>query len=262
MINNRIHYYDTLSAIAPGGFYVIDTSTDEFPYVSPHNLLLCGYSVDEALAAGVDFHEKVIASADFDEWKKIYEAILIRLDECKEEDTPVDYFSCNFRLRRCYSFRHKPLLQMVTLRMAPFWKDSTTCLLYCTIKSSTGKTTGNLCLHNKDGQASEKYCSHSKKWESFTINPLTEREQAILRCAIQGRSTKEMADLFYKSQHTIQNQIKSLFQKLGVNSMPEAIEFASKHKMIYAPKKTTSKSKKQPEPVNPKKARVSLTPDM
>jgi len=54
------------------------------------------------------------------------------------------------------------------------------------------------------------------------VEPLTEREQQILRLIAAGRSNPEIAQLLYLSLNTIKWHVKNLYGKLGVGSRVEA----------------------------------------
>jgi two-component system response regulator DesR len=56
-----------------------------------------------------------------------------------------------------------------------------------------------------------------------TPNPLTERENDVLRLMADGKSTKEIADLLHLTNGTIRNYISSILEKLEVSNRIEAI---------------------------------------
>ena len=89
------------------------------------------------------------------------------------------------------------------------------------------------------------------------IEPLTEREKAILMLARQGNNSKEIASNLCRGHYTIRNQIKALFEKLNVNSMQEAIDFSYYHCLINASKQVLQK----PNKTSRKKIRILLTID-
>ncbi|MCY7992706.1 response regulator transcription factor [Bacillus haynesii] len=57
-------------------------------------------------------------------------------------------------------------------------------------------------------------------------NPLTEREQAILRLAALGKTTKEISEELFLSSGTVRNYISEMMQKLDAKNRMEAARIA------------------------------------
>jgi two-component system, NarL family, response regulator LiaR len=53
-------------------------------------------------------------------------------------------------------------------------------------------------------------------------NPLTEREEAVLRLMIDGRSNPEIAAELAISKQTVKNHVSSVLGKLGVENRTQA----------------------------------------
>ncbi|MCU0339050.1 MAG: response regulator transcription factor [Spirosomaceae bacterium] len=65
-----------------------------------------------------------------------------------------------------------------------------------------------------------------------TYVPLTEREREILGCMVKGMSYKMIADACTLSFNTVHWHIKHIYEKLHVNSAPEAVAKAIEGKMV------------------------------
>lgn len=57
----------------------------------------------------------------------------------------------------------------------------------------------------------------------MTTYGLTEREQDVTRLILQGNSTTEIAARLFVSAHTVQQHLKSIFDKTGVRSRREMV---------------------------------------
>jgi DNA-binding CsgD family transcriptional regulator len=222
-----------LSSIATESFYVIDLAAGRICYVRSDNPFLCGYSAEDALKSGYDFYKKIIHPDDLLLWEKIRTVIFSYLNDCGKKRDEIDYFSCTFRLQRKYSFAPRPLQQMLYHRMKPVWVDNKLCYLICSAKSSAVRKAGNLCMYHRYELTYEAYNFISRRWKQKAIEPLTERERAILMLAQQGKNAKEIACDLCKGFHTIRNQIKPIFSKLNTHSMQEAVEFVICHRILF-----------------------------
>jgi two-component system response regulator DesR len=63
-------------------------------------------------------------------------------------------------------------------------------------------------------------------------NPLTPREQEILRIAADGASTAEIADRLSVSSKTVRNHLSRAFVRIGARNRMDAIRIASEHEWL------------------------------
>jgi NarL family two-component system response regulator LiaR len=63
-------------------------------------------------------------------------------------------------------------------------------------------------------------------------NELTDREQDVLRCMVNGMNNNEIAKELFISLGTVKFHISNIFQKLGVDSRVEAVKMAIEQKMV------------------------------
>jgi DNA-binding NarL/FixJ family response regulator len=259
-ISVLIRYFDLFSSLATGSLYVLDIPRKQFCCVKPDDLFLCGYSAGDALRQGYDFYSKIIYPGDLSLWTAMHKVVLRYLNDFEEKRDETDYFSCTFRLQRKHSLPlPHPFPQMIYQRMKPVWIDNELCYLICSVKGSTVKKAGNLCMHSKDGLTYEEYNFRTGCWKRKTEEFLIEREKIILMLAREGESSVEIAVDLCKGQSTVRNQIKALFAKLNVHSMQEAIEVACYHRMIYS---RQYREESQPVEAPCKRSRVLFTEDM
>ena len=64
---------------------------------------------------------------------------------------------------------------------------------------------------------------------------LTNREQEVLMCLVEGLSNKEIADKLYISDKTVKIHVSKIFKKLNVKSRSQAIIHAVNHQLVALP---------------------------
>jgi RNA polymerase sigma factor (sigma-70 family) len=62
--------------------------------------------------------------------------------------------------------------------------------------------------------------------------PLTEREQQVLKLVSEGMSNQEIAEALYLSENTVKKHIRNILQKLHLNNRVQAAVFAAREGMI------------------------------
>ncbi len=65
------------------------------------------------------------------------------------------------------------------------------------------------------------------QWVKTNKIYLTDLERAILRLSAQGKTIKEISELTYRTQSTIDTHRKNIFKKMQVHNVTEAIGYAS-----------------------------------
>ena len=61
---------------------------------------------------------------------------------------------------------------------------------------------------------------------------LTEREKEVLKCMVDGKSYKMIADHLSITYHTVNGYVKNIYKKLHVNSAPEAVRVAIEKRLV------------------------------
>jgi DNA-binding NarL/FixJ family response regulator len=64
------------------------------------------------------------------------------------------------------------------------------------------------------------------------IEPLTQREEEVLRLLVQGFIKKEIADHLAISQHTVDMHLRSVYRKLQVRTQTEAVSKALRQGLV------------------------------
>ncbi|MDQ2687832.1 MAG: response regulator transcription factor [Armatimonadota bacterium] len=67
------------------------------------------------------------------------------------------------------------------------------------------------------------------------IEPLTEREQEVLRLLATGLSNKDMASVLFVAESTIKTHVEHIIGKLGVSDRVQAAVWAARHGLALPP---------------------------
>ncbi len=70
---------------------------------------------------------------------------------------------------------------------------------------------------------------HHLLHHTHPTNPLSDRENDVLKLMIQGMTNQEIADTLSVSQSTIKFHVSNILMKLGVNTRTEAVSYALKN---------------------------------
>jgi DNA-binding NarL/FixJ family response regulator len=71
-----------------------------------------------------------------------------------------------------------------------------------------------------------------RSFQRSTESPLTTRETEVLQQLARGKSYTMIADDLHINKETVRTHIKNIYQKLNVNSKAEALDKASKDRLI------------------------------
>jgi two-component system, NarL family, response regulator LiaR len=74
--------------------------------------------------------------------------------------------------------------------------------------------------------------AHSISQPHLPGHELTEREQQVLRCMVDGLNNNEIAGKLFISLGTVKFHISHIFQKLGVKTRVEAVKIAIEQKLL------------------------------
>ena len=105
-------------------------------------------------------------------------------------------------------------------------------LAFCTVSLAATDEPGHIIMQKNGERGYFEYSTDRHKWERKEGITLSEAEREVLRLSAQGYTMNEIADRVCKSVDTIKACKRSLFAKLGVKNIAEALFHAVNYQMI------------------------------
>jgi len=156
----------------------------------------------------------------------IHAAILQRLNNTKKPDE-INYFSFSLRM-----YNNVARLIMVDYKLNPKLVDGQLRYGICLLASSVMKNPGHLQAHHYNKSIDE-YVLKEKQWQKSKIKPLVMQEKTVLALAKQGKTNEEIAMLIKDKHQTVRNIQNTIYRKIGVNSMIQAVTYTTHHHLIF-----------------------------
>jgi DNA-binding CsgD family transcriptional regulator len=225
--------------------------------VADHDFFLCSHTPEDVMALGYDFFLLIIHPKDLSQWITMQNAILKYLytQDCKAHDN--DYFSYTCIIKLNLSSIRKSHYIMTYNKIKPVWVNGQLRFGVCTIANTVIKKQEPLTLHYNNHRSGEIYLTDSCKWHKKVLLTLNMRQRMLLTLAKQGMTRQEMADIMCLSIQTIDRERVLLFNKLHVNTIEQAIIYATNCRLIYDP--LTAKSDTYHQTVEKQKRIRQLT---
>ena len=230
MDDNSVSFaYKFLSSAISDLFIVFDFYQNKIIHVSNNGLILCG--IKEKIH-DFDYLKKIIHPNDRYFLKDVYNIIQNSFYHNELSIDKIDYFSFLLRINNCLSSNEKSNYIMTYVKLKLHWENEQFRYGFCLLSASAIREQSNRLLAYYDNMNYSNYSFRTKKWEYFPFSPLTIRQKEMLIWTQHGFSLKETATKMNLSDKTIENIRSLLFEKFGVNSIEQAIQYASNRKLI------------------------------
>lgn len=229
-MKNITAIYDFLSDVISDSFIIFDFTQNRIDYISQNGLLSC---CSEGKVLDYNSFKEIIYSADRFFLERVCENIQESIDNDILSIAKVDYFS--FLLRICTDlFTHGQSDYFMTyVKLKPLLEKGRLRYGICLFSASIIREQDNqLFVYYKDMDYST-YSFKPKRWTYHSFSPLNKRQKEVLIWAQQGLSLKETAVKMNVVDKTVESIRTSLFEKLGVSSIEQAIQYALNRRLIY-----------------------------
>lgn len=208
--------------------YIIDYFRQNFLYVSPNPMFLCGLSPQQMRELGYRFYIQYVPEeeqslllalnkAGFDFYNNI------PVDDCKNWYISYDFHILNRRRKILVNHKLTPLA---------LTSDGRIWLALCVVSIATHTDAGHIEMHRVGSSDFFEYNMNTRHWDKRQMPVLTDGEQSVLTLSIQGYTISEIADRICLSSDTIKKYRQRIFKKLDVRNISEAIVAATNNKLF------------------------------
>jgi DNA-binding CsgD family transcriptional regulator len=226
------NYLDVIKSFARltyESIYVIDYEKMAFEYVSENPLFLCGHSSEEVLAMGYDFYFKYVPESDLEMLNVINDAGFDFYKKLPDKAKKFYSITYDFHLinkdGKHILINHK-LTPLFLTNDGQLWKAM------CIVSISHHKNAGNVCIHKQGTDETWELNIENSIWRKSGKPKLTKREIEILRLHAQGLTISQIAEKIFVSSDTVKYYRRRIFERLGVNSIAEALSYTVNNKII------------------------------
>ena len=222
---------DAYSRMTYCSLYIVDYYREGFAYVSDNPLFLCGNTADEIKEMGFDFYSRHVTAEDLPLMKEASRAaydFYKRLGSTEERQNYV--LSYDIHIQQAPG--HPKNLVNHQFTPLAFRPDGKIWLALCLASLSSHFDSGTINMFHKGKTDFWRYDLKNKLWRIVPGIILKEEEKEVVKLSAQGYSIAEMADRMNKSFDTIKSYRKSLFRKLDVDNISEAVSRSVTKRLI------------------------------
>lgn len=208
--------------------YIIDYHRQNFLYVSPNPMFLCGLTPEQMKELGYRFYLEYVPEDEQQLLLDLNEAGFRFYSKVPLEDRKDWYISYDFHVLN----QGHPILINHKLTPLALTSDGRIWLALCIVSVSTHTTPGHIEMHHVGTPDYYEYNRITRRWNERHVPTLSDSEKSVLTLSIQGFTIGEIADRMFLSTETIKKYRKSIFDKLEVRNMSEAIMAATNNKLL------------------------------
>ena len=197
-------------------------------YVSGNIAKLCGGEAEKIKDFGYRFYIDYVPQEDLkmlieinNKGFKLFNTIPI--GERKDYTISYDFHIMRGKCKRLVNHKLTPLI---------LTKDGRIWLAICTISLAAGNEPGNVIMKKPGAGTFYQYSLYDHKWEERKEIILTDNEREVLSLSTQGYTMNDIADNICKSVDTVKAYKRSIFQKMDVKNIAEALTYAQNHQLI------------------------------
>ncbi len=227
-VDEYIRSAEAFSRSSYQSVYIIDYFRQNFLYVSPNPMFLCGLSSDRVKGLGYRFYLDFVPEDEQPMLLTLNKAGFafyndINVHECKDWYISYDFHIVNNGQKILINHKLTPLA---------LTSDGRIWLALCVVSAATHTEAGHIEMHRVGSSDYFEYNTVSRRWFKKVMPSLTDGEKSVLTLSIQGYTMSEIADKICLSPDTVKKYRKRIFEKLDVRNISEAIVAATNNKLL------------------------------
>ncbi len=227
-VDEYIRSAEAFSRSSYQSVYIIDYFRQNFLYVSPNPMFLCGLSPERVKELGYRFYLDFVPEDE--------QPMLLTLNKAGfafYNDIPTDerkdwHISYDFHILN----EGKKILVNHKLTPLALTSDGRIWLALCVVSAATHTDAGHIEMHRVGSSDFFEYNLTTRRWDKRQMPVLTDGEKSVLALSIQGYTMTEIADKICLSPDTIKKYRQRIFEKLDVRNISEAIVAATNNKLL------------------------------
>lgn len=224
----KMDVVDVFARISGRGVFVADLFHNRFMYVSNSPLVLFGSPADEVKERGFQFLIERTVPEDQPLIRELVEAVGNTSRWPWGDDRSAVAISCNFH----FLLEGQPVL--VNHRVTPLARTEggEVWLVLCLVSPSVHSDMGHIeaTVGRQEGFAVYEFDEGC--WVEKNRLELTEWERTMLYLSAHGYTMSQIGEKMYRSVDTVKMYRKSVFKKLGVSNISEAIAYALNYNLL------------------------------
>lgn len=227
-VDEYIRSAEAFSRSSYQSVYIIDYFRQNFLYVSPNPMFLCGMSPERVKELGYRFYLDFVPMDEQPLLLTLNKAGFAFYNDINVHERKNWYISYDFHILN----NGRKILINHKLTPLALTSDGRIWLALCVVSAATHTTPGHIEMHRVGSSDYFEYSTVSRRWIKKVMPSLTDGEKSVLTLSIQGYTMSEIADKICLSPDTIKKYRKRIFEKLDVRNISEAIVAATNNKVL------------------------------
>ena len=227
-VNEYIRSAEAFSRSTYQSVYIIDYFKQNFLYVSPNPMFLCGLTPEQMQKLGYRFYFEFVPEDERQLLIDINKAGFSFYSHIPVEEKHEWCIQYDFHVVH----DGHPILVNHKLTSLALTSDGRVWLALCVVSASSHTAPGHIEMHRVGCSDYYEYNVLTHRWKKRQMPSLTDGEKTMLTLSIQGYTMSEIADKMCLSPETIKKYRKQIFEKLGVRNISEAIVSSANNKLL------------------------------